>query len=65
MKRLYRSRENRIFAGIIGGLGDYTGIDPVALRLVFIFAVLATGIVPGVIAYLIAIFVVPIEPDKK
>lgn len=58
-KRLYRSKTNRIFAGICGGLGEYLDVDPVMLRLVWTLIVVFTGIFPGVIAYFIAIFIVP------
>lgn len=58
-KRLYRSKTNRVFAGICGGLGEYMNVDPVALRLIWVLLVIFTGIFPGVIAYFIAIFVVP------
>lgn len=33
MKKLYRSKENRVLAGIFGGLGEYLEVDPVILRL--------------------------------
>jgi len=59
MKKLYRSRENRVFAGIIGGLGEYFDVDPVLLRIGYIFVVAFTAFIPGILAYLIAIFVVP------
>ena len=61
-KNLYRSRTNRVFAGICGGLGNYFDIDPVVLRLVWLLVVIFTGFAPGVLAYLIAIFVIPQEP---
>jgi len=62
MKRFYKSKENKIFAGIIGGIGEYLNIDPVILRIVWIVIVVFTGFMPGIIAYLIAIFVVPDRP---
>lgn len=58
-KRLYRSKTNKVFAGICGGLGDYMDVDPVMLRLIWTLIVIFTGIFPGVIAYFIAIFIVP------
>lgn len=58
-KRLYRSDTNKVFAGVCGGLGEYFGIDPVVLRLISVLVVIFTGFFPGVIAYIIAIFVVP------
>lgn len=65
MKKLYRSRENKIFGGIIGGVGEYFDIDPTVLRLVFVFIVLASGIIPAIIAYIVALFIVPQKPAEK
>ena len=59
VKRLYRSKENRVFAGICGGLGEYFGIDPVVLRLLWVVVAFCTGVVPGALAYIVAIFIVP------
>lgn len=61
-KKLYRSREHRVISGVLGGLGEYFGIDPIIVRLLFILVTIATGGIPGVIAYLVAIFVVPETP---
>ncbi len=62
MKKLYRSSTDKFAAGIIGGLGEYWNIDPVVLRLGFIFLVMITGLVPGILAYLIALLIVPKHP---
>jgi len=62
MKRLYRSDSNKVLAGILGGLGEYLDVDPVVLRLGFVFLLLATAILPGVIAYLAAVLIVPRKP---
>jgi len=59
MKKLYRSKDNKIFAGVIGGLGEYFRVDPVVLRLLWVLIVLITGIIPGIVVYLAAIFIVP------
>lgn len=64
-KRLYRSEKNRVFAGICGGLGEYFNVDPVALRLVWLLIVIFSGIFPGVIAYILAIFIIPPEPASR
>ena len=61
-KRLYRSSTNKVFAGICGGLGEYAGIDPVLLRLFWLLVVIFSGVVPGVIAYILAIFFIPRKP---
>lgn len=58
-KKLYRSKTNRVFAGICGGLGEYMNVDPVVIRIIWLFIVICTGFFPGVLAYILAIFVIP------
>jgi phage shock protein C len=56
-KRLYRSRKNKVIAGVCGGIGEYFKIDPVIVR---ILAVLILGF--GWVAYLILAIIIPEEP---
>ncbi|MBU0572279.1 PspC domain-containing protein [Patescibacteria group bacterium] len=58
-KKLYRSKDNKILAGIIGGLGEYFDIDPTVLRLGWLLVFVFTGIFPVLLAYIIAILIVP------
>ncbi len=60
-KKLYRTRKNRVFAGIIGGLAEYFGKDIVFLRLIAIILLVLTGFFPLGLIYLIAILVIPEE----
>ena len=62
-KRLYRSSKNKVFAGICGGLGEYADVDPVILRLFWLLVVVFTGFIPGVFAYIVAIFIIPKKQD--
>ncbi len=62
IKRLYRSKENKILAGILGGVGEYFDTDPVLVRLIYLIILIATGVVPGILIYILAIFVVPERP---
>ncbi len=62
MKRLYRSREDRMIAGICGGMGELYGIDPTLIRLGLVFVGLATGIVPAVVAYIVGAIIIPLGP---
>jgi len=61
-RKLYRSRKQRMIAGVCGGLAEYFGIDPTLMRLIFIVAGLFSGGLLAVIAYLIFMIVVPEEP---
>lgn len=58
-RRLYRSRTNRVFAGVCGGIAEHFGSDPTAVRLLTLFVGLFTGIFPILFLYLIAAIVVP------
>ena len=60
-KRLYRSKKDKVFAGICGGLGEYFNFDPVLLRLFWLLVVVFTGFVPGLVVYIFAIFIIPKE----
>jgi phage shock protein C len=59
-KSLRRSRSNRIFAGVCGGLGDFFGISAVWFRLAFLVALLPGG-VPGFLLYLVLWVIIPNE----
>lgn len=62
MKRLYRSRTDRMVAGICGGMGEVYGVDPTLIRLGLVFLGLATGIVPLLVAYIIGAIIIPLGP---
>jgi phage shock protein PspC (stress-responsive transcriptional regulator) len=50
-KRLYRSTTNRTIWGVCGGLGEYFGMDPVLVRVIFVVLALASGV--GFLLYII------------
>jgi phage shock protein PspC (stress-responsive transcriptional regulator) len=58
-RRLYRSRDERMIAGVAGGLADYFGVDPVLVRVALVALVFAGG--AGVLAYIAAWLLVPEE----
>ena len=45
VKRLYRSSDNRVFAGICGGLGEYFDVDPTVVRVVYVLLSLLTAFI--------------------
>ena len=60
-RRLYRSRSNRMLAGVCGGLATYLGIDPTIVRLIFVLMGLPGG-VPGTLIYVLLWILMPQEP---
>jgi phage shock protein C len=61
-KKLYRSRTDKTFLGVCGGLGEFFDVDPVAIRLVWLLLIIFSGIVPGLVAYVLAALLVPKRP---
>lgn len=62
MKKLYRSRKNKMLSGICGGFGDYFRVDPLVFRIVLIFLCIFTAVLPLVFAYFIGCFIIPMQP---
>jgi phage shock protein PspC (stress-responsive transcriptional regulator) len=50
---------NRVLGGVLAGFADYLGVDVVPLRIVYALVTLFTGIIPGVVAYIIAWIIMP------
>ena len=63
MKRLYRSRENKMLGGVCGGLAEYFDRDPSLIRLLTIVIMFIPG--AGFLAYLIAWLVIPLDPVER
>jgi phage shock protein C len=57
---LRRSRNNRVIAGVCGGLGEFFGISAFWFRLAFLIALLPGGI-PGLLPYIIIWIIVPTD----
>ncbi|NTV24318.1 MAG: PspC domain-containing protein [Nanoarchaeota archaeon] len=57
MKRLYRSRKERMLFGVCGGIAEYFNVDPTIVRLLWVLFILAGG--TGILAYIIAAVIVP------
>ena len=59
MKRIYRSRDESVIAGICGGIGELLDLDPVVVRLAAVFIAVVTGVIPAVVTYLVGWVIIP------
>ncbi len=59
-KRLYRSRNDRMLAGVCGGLAKYFNLDPVLVRVLTVLAFFVSFFM-ALLAYIIMAVVVPLE----
>ncbi len=62
MNRLYKSNDDKVFEGVCGGIGEYLNIDPVIIRWLWVVLVIFGGI--GILAYLIAMLIIPKRPEN-
>jgi phage shock protein C len=62
-KKLYRSQDNRMIAGICGGIGEYFEVDPNIIRILWMMFSFAGG--AGVLAYIAAYIIIPERPYSR
>jgi phage shock protein C len=64
-KKLYRNTEEKLVAGVLAGLADYSEQDVVFYRLVFIAFLILTGFMPGILIYILAMVITPGKPKVE
>ena len=60
MKRLYRSRKDRMLGGVCAGLGEHLDVDPTVIRLVWV-VLTAISMGMGILVYILAWIIIPEE----
>lgn len=63
MKKLYRSKTERMLEGVCGGIAVYFNVDPTIVRLVWALVSIFSAAIPGVLLYIVCSFIIPEEPD--
>ena len=63
MKRLYRSKEDRMVGGVCGGIAEHLSVDPTLIRLLYVLFALTGG--SGVLAYIIMLVIIPEKPREE
>ena len=57
MKKLHKSRNNRVLAGVCGGIAEFFGIDPTLVRLAWAVMFCFAG--SGLQLYIICALIIP------
>lgn len=65
MKVLTRSRENKVFLGVLGGFAEYFEVDPALVRVFWILLTVFTGFVPGILSYFLMALVIPYSTPEQ
>lgn len=58
---LYRSKTNRVIAGVAGGLGEYFNVDPIIIRILLIILAATGG--TGIFVYIVLWLVLPEQKE--
>ncbi len=58
-RRLRRSSQHKMVAGVCGGLAEYLDVDPTVIRVLYVIVSFVTALVPGLLAYIILMFIMP------
>ena len=61
-RRLTRSRNDRMLAGVCGGMARFLGMDPTLVRILYVMLSIMSVAFPGILFYLICWVVIPEEP---
>ena len=56
---LKRSRDDRMLAGVCGGLAEWLGWDPTLVRVLFVLVSVVSAAFPGIIVYVLAMILMP------
>lgn len=59
MRRLFRSKQDRMIAGICGGLGEYLRVDATFIRLIFVILFVFSGFFPMILLYVLSYLFIP------
>jgi phage shock protein C len=63
IKRLYRSRKERVFFGVCGGIAEYLEVDPVVVRILAVISFFGFGF--GLLLYIIGAIIIPENPNQQ
>ena len=58
-RRLTRSTKQKMIAGVCGGLAEYFVLDATLVRVAYVFLSIISAAFPGILAYIILMFVMP------
>ncbi len=64
-KKLKRSSQNQILAGVLAGFAEYFGHDATIWRLGFVIFLIVTGLMPGLLLYLVAWVIMPLAEEEE
>lgn len=63
-KKFKRNSKDKLITGVLGGLASYFGFDSTIVRIVWLLTLGVTGFIPGIIIYIMATLIFPLDNKK-
>jgi phage shock protein C len=63
--RLVRSRQQRVIAGVCGGIAEWLGWDPTVVRVLYVVVSIFSVAFPGILVYVILWLIMPKAPASS
>ncbi len=60
IRRLYKSRTNRMIDGVCGGVAEFFNIDPTLVRIAWVILTFLDG--SGILLYIVGMIIMPVNP---
>lgn len=60
-QKLYRSKNNKMISGVIGGLAEIIKFDVTIIRVILALLTIFTGFFPLVVAYIVCAIIIPFK----
>ena len=64
VRKLYRSKKDKMLGGVCGGMAEYFNIDPVLIRVLWVTFTLISAGLGGILAYIICWLIIPENPNQ-
>ncbi len=64
-KKLYRDTDNKMWGGVLSGIGAYFDVDSTILRLLYVFLAIFTSGFPCLILYIVAVIIIPTKREVE
>ncbi|MSD83600.1 PspC domain-containing protein [Lactobacillus curvatus] len=64
-KRLYKSSNNKMISGVMGGIAEYFNVDATLVRIIYVVFSAFSAAFPGIVVYIILAMVIPERPRQN
>ncbi len=62
-RKLYRSTEDKMLGGVLGGIAEYSNVDATILRVIYVILSIVTTGFPGILIYIACMLIIPKRPE--